>query len=189
MIGGLPQKLIVNGVKYDIRSDFRDYLTIFQCLSDPDFSYQEKIDVMIRILYVDWDTIPDADIEEALEQAIWFLDCGETQADNAHPVPATILFDWEQDEQLIFAAVNHVAGKEIRECEYVHFWTFISYFHEIGEGLFSTVIHIREKKKKGKLDKSEKEFYRKNKNLIDLKKRYSKEQMEEMERINAILNG
>lgn len=189
MIGRLPKKLIVNGMEYDIRSDFRDCLTIFQCLSDPDFSYQEKMDVMIRILYVDWEAIPDADMDEAVQRAIWFLDCGAESSAGGQHAPATVLYDWEQDEQLIFAAVNHVAGKEIRECEYVHFWTFISYFHEIGEGLFSTVIHIREKKKKGKLDKSEKEFYRKNKNLIDLKKRYSKEQTEEMERINAILNG
>ncbi len=189
MIGGLPKKLTVHGIEYDIRSDFRDCLTIFQCLSDPDFTYPEKIDVMVRILYVDWDRIPEADIEAAVEQAIWFLNCGETQQDSKSHKPVAILYDWEQDEQLIFAAVNRVAGRELRECDYVHFWTFISYFHEIGEGLFSTVIHIREKKRKGKLDKSEKEFYRKNKDLIDLKKRYSKEQQEEMDRINAILNG
>lgn len=190
MIGRLPRSLEVNGKEYAIRSDFRDCLTILQCLGDPDFTYEEKMDVMLRILYVNWSEIPDDDLQTAVDKAVWFLDCGETpQEDGRHSVQRMVLFDWGQDEQLIFAAVNHVAGKELRDCEYVHFWTFISYFHEIGEGLFSTVIYIREKKQKGKLDKSDLEFYRKNRNLINLKKKYSKEQQEEMDRINAILNG
>ena len=190
MIGGLPKKLTVHGIEYDIRSDYRDCLNILQCLGDPDFTYQEKLEVMLRILYVNWEDIPDSDIQEAVDKAVWFLDCGEIyEEDGKRPTRNMVLFDWEQDEQLIFAAVNHVAGKELRACEYVHFWTFISYFHEIGEGLFSTVIYIREKKQKGKLDKADLEFYRKNRNLINLKKKYSKEQQEEIDRINAILNG
>lgn len=188
MIGSLPKSLNINGTEYDIRSDFRDCLTIFQCLNDPDFSYHDKVDVMLRILYVNYEQIPKEDLETAIEQAVWFLDCGKTQDSSEH-IPSRVLYDWEQDEQMIFAAVNHVAGKELRECEYVHLWTFISYFHEIGEGLFSTVIHIREKKQKGKLDKTDMEFYRKNKSLVNLKKRYSKEQQEEINRLNKLLNG
>ena len=128
------------------------------------------------------------DIEEAIRQAVWFLDCGKEPKEE-HTIKKATLYDWEHDEQIIFAAVNHVAGKEVRAEEYIHFWTFISYFHEIGEGLFSTVVHIREKKQKGELDKTEKEFYRNHKDLIDLPKRYSQEEQEEIDRINKILNG
>ena len=51
----------------------------------------------------------------------------------------------------------------------MHWWTFLGSFGEIGEGLFSTVIHIRQKKARGKsLDKWEKEFYSRNKEIIKL---------------------
>lgn len=187
MIGRLPKSLMVNGIEYEIRTDYRDCLRIFQAMNDPDLSHIEKLEIMYRILYVEPDSIPLDDIEEAIKKAIWFLDCGR-QSKDASSIKES-LYDWEHDEQIIFAAVNHVAGKELREEEYVHFWTFISYFHEIGEGLFSTVIHIREKKQKGKLENYEKEFYQNNKDLINLPKRYSKEEQEEIDRINEMLNG
>lgn len=60
---------------------------------------------------------------------------------------------------------------------YIHWWTFLGYFNEIGEGLFSTVINIRQKKNKGKkFEKYEQDFYQNNKDLIDLKKKYAKEE-------------
>ena len=98
--------------------------------------------------------------------------------------------DWEQDESIIFSAINKVAGCETREKEYIHWWTFLGYFSEIGEGLFSTVINIRQKKNKGKkLEKYEQEFYRSNKQLIDLKEKYTAEEQAEIDRLNELLNG
>lgn len=59
---------------------------------------------------------------------------------------------------------------------------------EIGEGLFSSVISIRNKKAKGeKLEKYERTFYRENKKLIDFEKRYSEEELQEQERLKALL--
>lgn len=187
MIGRLPKTLIVNGTEYEIRTDYRDCLRIFEAAGDPDLTHSEKLDILLRILYVDSQTIPASDMEEALQQAVWFLDCGRLPEEKKMTGP--VLYDWEYDEQIIFAAVNKVAGREVREAEYMHFWTFISYFHEIGDGLFSTVLHIREKKRKGKLEQHEREFYQKNKALIDLPRRYSREKQEEMDWLNQLLNG
>ena len=45
---------------------------------------------------------------------------------------------------------------------------------EIGDCLFAQVINIREKKAKGKpLNKTDKEFYRKNRDLVDIKMHYT----------------
>lgn len=96
--------------------------------------------------------------------------------------------DWKQDESIIFPALNKVAGYEIRNAEYLHWWSFLGLFNEVGEGLFSTVMQIRHKKAKGKkLEKYEQEFYRNNKDLIDLKHKHSAEQQEEIDRINKLL--
>ena len=80
------------------------------------------------------------------------------------------LYDWEQDESFIFSAINKVIGKEIRNEEYCHWWTFLGYFNEISESTFNTLVCLRNKKTKGiKLTKEEQEFYRKNKEIVDLK--------------------
>ena len=181
MIGKLPTTLTIDEKEYKIRTDYRIALTIFEALEDVELKDREKATVMLEILY---EEIP-TNIKEALAKASWFLDGGK-QYDEFNK--SKKVMDWQQDESIIFSAVNKVAGYETREKEYIHWWTFLGYFSEIGEGLFSTVINIRQKKNKGKkLEKYEQEFYRNNKQLIDLKQKYTEEEQAEIGRLNAIL--
>ncbi len=190
MIGQLPKELNVNGKKLAIRSDFRVVLLIFQAYGDPDLSDDEKATVMMECLYENPEDIKSDNYQTAAEQAIWFLDGGGTSGKDVSQANTKKIIDWEQDEQLIFSAVNKVAGYETRSTEYLHWWTFLGFFNEIGEGLFSTVINIRSKKNKGKkLEKHEQEFYKENKSLIDLNRKLSTEEQEERERINQWLNS
>lgn len=183
MIGRLPVTLEIEGKDYKIRTDYRIVLTIFEAFNDVELTETDKMRIMLELLY---EETPD-NIEEALKQATWFLDGGK-QYEEFNKTKKVM--DWEQDESIIFSAVNKVAGYETREKEYIHWWTFLGYFSEIGEGLFSTIINIRQKKNKGKkLEKYEQEFYKNNKQLIDLKERYTVEEQEEIDRLNNLLNG
>lgn len=183
MIGSLPKSLTVNNKEYPIRSDYRDCLTILSAFNDPDLSIEEKVIVTLDILYKQ--PIPTNDVTEAYKKAVWFLNCGDTVS---KPQTSAPIYSWSQDEQLIFSAVNKVAGKEIRAVEYLHFWTFMGLFNEIGEGSFATVISIRNKKRKHKkLEKWEQEFYRNNKELVDLKVVLSKEEQEEQDEVSKLL--
>lgn len=184
MIGHLPKKLNINGIDRAIRSDFRVALLIFQACADPELSDEEKATVMVECLYED--EIPLKDYQEANEKASWFLDGGNSLDDKQGQ--AKKVMDWEQDEQIIFSAVNKVAGYETRVQEYIHWWTFLGFFNEIGEGLLSSVINIRQKKNKGKkLEKYEQEFYRENKSLIDIKQRYTAQEQAEIDYYNKLL--
>jgi hypothetical protein len=185
MIGKLPKSLNISGTDYNIRTDYRTILLIFEAYGDPELTAQERTVIMLECLYEDINSIPEVDIEEAIEKAVWFMDGGK-DLDDIKDTKKVI--DWAQDEQLIFPAVNKVAGYETRSTEYIHWWTFLGFFNEIGEGLFSTVISIRQKKNKHKkLEKHEQDFYRENKKLIDLTVRYTKEEEEEIERLNELL--
>ena len=187
MIGRLPTCLKVNGTDYRIRTDYRTALVIFQAYADPELSDTEKTMVMLGCLYEELENIPADDLNEAARQAAWFLDGGPF-VQTEQTVTAKKVMDWEQDEQMIFSAVNKVAGYEVRTMEYLHWWTFLGYFNEIGEGLFSTVVAIRDKQNRGKpLEKQEQEFYRKNKSLVDLKTRYTQEELEEQAYWNSLL--
>ena len=176
---GLPTSLNVAGEEYPIRTDYRVILTIFAAFNDPNLNDREKFTICLNCLYK---VIPD-DCEEAMKQAMWFIDGAELPGNGS----SARLMDWEQDEGMIFAAVNRVAGKEIRAVEYLHWWTFLGFFYEIGEGRFATVVGIRSKMAKGKqLTKEERELLRDSGDTIKLKTRYSDEEIEEQERLKAI---
>lgn len=187
MIGELPRELIVNGHARPIRPEYTAALTIFQAMADPELSEREKGIVMLDCLYVDFAQLTAEDIEEAMRQAVWFLDGGGLEESKAGG-PGRRVFDWEQDERIIFSAINKVAGYEVRNQENLHWWTFLGYFYEIGDGLFSQVLSIRQKKAKGKkLEKWEQEFYRNNRQLCDLRKRYTAEEQAEIDYWNKLL--
>ena len=191
MIGALPTALEVGGEMYEIRSDFRVVLNIIQAFNDPDLTDQEKCYVCMKCLYTDYCKIPHSDLQSAVEKAYWFVGGGDIPKEN---VQSAKTMDWEQDESIIFPAVNKVAGYETRSVPYLHWWSFLGLFNEIGEGLFSTVLSIRQKKAKGKkLEKFEKDFLREHKNLCELQEKKSQQEIEDekadMEFINKLTGG
>lgn len=190
----LPTSLNIGDVDWKIRSDFRVILDILIKFNDPDFEADEKQFLCLDAFYIGFsEFLPDGEIkvimpsryhEEALRLAIDFIDMGikEDGKKKLHTM------DWEQDASIIIPSVNRVMGQEIRSLPYLHWWTFLGAYMEIGESLFSQVVNIRLKKSKGKkLEKWEKEFYQSNKNLIDLDNKYSAEEIAEKERLNKIL--
>lgn len=184
MIGVLPKTLSVNGIEYDIRSDFRDVLKIVCAFNDPELQDEEKIYVCLFILYTDFDRIPKDDYEAAFEAAMDFIDHGIKADDKKSPR----VMDWEQDEGIMFPAMNKVAGFETRSVDYLHWWTFMGYFMEISEGVFSHVISLRNKKARNKpLDKWEREYWNANKSLCVLKPKLTAEEQEARDRLNAML--
>lgn len=177
----LPMSLKVGVKDYAIHGDFRDILDIFRHLNDraqPEFV---RWQVALALFYED--PIPEKHRAEAMEQMAWFLSCGRQERD-----PGPRLLDWEQDAHLIVADVNKVAGTEIRALPFLHWWTFLSYFHGVGEGQLSTLVSLREKLRTGKkLEPWEQEYYRKNRAQVELKKQYSPEELAEKERLEALL--
>lgn len=181
---GLPTSLTVGGVGYSIRTDYRAILDILIAQTDPELDASCKTLVMLQILYEDWKSIPGEYLQEAIDKAVEFIDCG--QADDGKKNPR--LMDWEQDASMIIPAVNKAAHTEIRAVPYMHWWTFFSYFMETGECLFSSVVHIRQKRAKHKkLEKWEEEYYRENKAIIDLKTKLSEDEQREKEEIEKWL--
>lgn len=191
----LPKSVNVNGKEYRIRSDYRAVLDILCAINDPDIvagmSEEEKnleiYTTILAIFYEDFDNLPTEDWEEALKTAKEFIDCG-FKGDKKKPQ----LMDWKKDAKILIPAINKVAHEDIRDKKYLHWWTFMGLFMEIGESLFSTITNIREKVSKGKkLDSWEKEFYSSNKELVDLKAtpERSEEEKEELRRVFGLANN
>lgn len=185
---GLPKSVEINDQNFSIRYDFRVILTIFEVLDDEELSDEERAYTALKLFFVDFDNIPDYD--EAIGKMFWFINGGKTPDDKKKDPE---LIDWEKDFPFIISPINRVLGEEIRESEYdpdenvggVHWFTFLSAYMEIGDCLFAQVIRIRELKARGKpLDKSDRDFYRRNKDLVDIPKKLSRE---ESDALNAWL--
>lgn len=184
MIGSLPTALTINDEDYSIRTDFRDVLNIIAAFGDPELEPEEKVYVCLFILYEDFESIPPDDYEAAYKEAIDFIDCGMMPDERKSPRT----MDWEQDAPILFPAVNKVAGREVRATRYLHWWTFMGYFMEISEGVFSNVLNIRRKKAKGKkLEKHEREFWAANKDICVLRPKLTEEEQAAKDQLEAML--
>ena len=162
----LPTSVTLGGTEYKIRSDYRAILDICMALTDPDLDNENKVHEMLTIFYED--EIPVELWGDAIKECVNFINLGQAQK------KAPKLMDWRQDFSYIVAPINRVLGTEIRALEYVHWWTFIGAYYEIGDCLFAQIVRIRSLKAKGKLkDKADKEWYKENRDLVDLKTTYS----------------
>lgn len=169
----LPKSVELGGTEYAVRSDYRVILDILAMLNDPELESEDKAYEMLVAFYPDYEKIPYAEYDAAIRQCIQFINCGEEEYQEKK---VTKFMDWEQDFPLIASPVNHILNTEIRGLEYLHWWTFISAYQEIGDCTFAQVVNIRQKKAKNqKLDKSEQEFYKRNKHLVDFKRTYTKQ--------------
>ena len=178
----LPKEAAIGGKTYTLRTDFRNILEIFSYLQEE--AYPEFLRWRIALALFYEEEVAEEDFREAAEYFRRFVCCGEEENQN----PGPQLLSWEQDAQIIISDVNKVAGQEIRELPYLHWWTFLGWFHGIGEGNLATLVSIRDKLRRGKkLEPFEQEYYRRNKNQVVMRKKYSASELAEQERLQKLL--
>ena len=109
-----------------------------------------------------------------------FLTMGQPEA------PQPKLLDWSLDGPEIIEGVNLAAGRDIRLEGNVHWWTFLGWFHGIGEGRLSALVAIRAKRLRGeKLTDWEQDYLRCNPHKF--RPREDPEDRAEKARLEALL--
>lgn len=165
-----------------INADFRDILEIFSYLNDPSLPDFIRWEIALALFYTQ--PIPQQHRQQAAQALADFISYGTDQT----AAPGPKLLDWQQDAPLILGDVNRVAGQEIRQLPFVHWWTFLSWFHAVGEGQLSTVVAIRDKLARGKkLESWEQSFYRENRQKVDLKKHYTPQELLQRKQLQQML--
>jgi len=164
----LPTAVTVNDREYNIREkgDFRIIIKIIEICQDLDLTDQERSIAALTVFYENVNNYDDIfiifdDLQEAVNSMMNFVSCDNSE-DIGYKAKGKVI-DWIQDEKLIIAEINKVAGKEVRAESYVHWWTLIGYFMTIEEGSLSMIVGIRDKIASGKkLEKYEREFKQQN---------------------------
>lgn len=187
----LPITVEVAGKSYKIRNgaDYRTIIGVISLCEDPELTKEERTVSALIVFYEDINELEDIfevfgeNTKDAMDAMLKFIsyDYDDDLASSAK----VKLIDWVQDENLIIAGINSVARTEVRALEYLHWWTFLSYYMSIGESALSTVVSIRNKIAKGKkLEKYEKEFRRENPAYF----RWKNQEIEERNFIESIWN-
>ncbi len=181
----LPTSLDIGGVGFDIETDFRKVLYVLSVFNDPDYEPDEQAAVCLRVMVKDWESLPAERYREAMEALAAFIDGPGVREDKRRPMPRTM--DWEQDGPVIIPAVNRVLGQEVRALPYLHWWTFLGAYMEIGECLFSSIVSIRQKRARGKkLEKQEQQFVRENKALVELRRKMTEQERAQKDELREL---
>jgi len=183
-VWNLPRNAVIGGKSYGINADFRDILEIFGYLDDPDLPDFLKWRIALSLFYTE--ALPPKDRGEGMTYFTAFVTGGAPGTGR----PAPKLLCWQHDASVIIGEVNRVAGREIRELPFVHWWTFLSWFHAVGEGQLSFLVSLRDKLRRGeKLAPWEEKYYRENPQQVELPKSYTQEELSQRKRLLALLDG
>lgn len=151
----LPHSLTIDGREYEIDGDFRTCLRIILAYESNDLTPQEKQIVLLANLFID----QPADLQQALQQAKWFLDGGK---DGEGDASAPRVYSFTKDADRIFAAFKQVHGIDLDVSD-LHWWKFLALFQAViadQDNAFGSLVTLRYRVKTGRASKEEMKAYR-----------------------------
>lgn len=123
----LPSAIIVDGISYEIQTDFRKWISFCEIAEDRKRSDIEKISAAYEMFRND----KPQDITAAYSAVCGFATCSDmpkcgkgTGSQNSTGAPC---LSWTYDAPFIIGAFRQVYGIDIMQCR-MHWYTFISLF-------------------------------------------------------------
>lgn len=174
----LKKSVEIGGKQYEIRSDFGVILDTKKVAEDTSFGESDRVYMILNAFYVDFDSLPPDCYQEAMNKWSEYVQCGIPVYKGSTPN----LVDWDRDWPLIVGAINRILGYDIRSIPYdaetntggVSWETVMSAYVEIGDCLWAQIVSMRDKLARGKkLEKHEREWYNQNRELVDIKTKYT----------------
>lgn len=183
-----PDQTVVNGERYEIRTNFRTSI-LFELMMQDD-----SLDARTRVwkgLNLYFPVIP-GDLSAAVDAALWFYRCGreETalQKRMAERKGKKQIYSFDYDAGRIYAAFLLAYNIDLQDIEYMHWWRFRFLFDSLPKDCeFMRAMEYRSVEI-DKIPEGQKEWYRKMKRMYALP--LSKEDDDRQAAIeNALLNG
>jgi hypothetical protein len=135
---------------------------VILAFEDDQLTGYEKQMIMLENLYPQ----PIEDVQAALEMGMKFLDGGKVGEDEDS---GPRLFSFEKDANLIFAAFRQTHGIDLQNIEYLHWWSFLALFMDLGaDTAFCNLVGLRKRVKSGKATKEERETAREMGDMFDV---------------------
>lgn len=181
LINKLPSSVVIDGAEVKINTDFRICLKCILAFEDEELTFNEKIYIMLKLLY---DDVPQ-NTDEAIKQAIWFLNCGEILDKTGENSPR--LYSFEKDSKYIYVAMKQSLNANFDD---LHWWDFVNYFMALDEkSFFARMIYLRSQKSKGKLTQEEAKYYNEHRDILELNDSEDEESEEMIKFKNLLKKG
>lgn len=186
----LPTSVLINGVEYPIRSNFRTMIRLEELLQDPDVDEQDRVWLALRLFYHE---IPE-NMEKAVEQLLWFYRCDKQEnlyqkkARKRKVKRTDRIYDFQYDDDYIYAAFMSQYHLDLHEVEYLHWWKFRAMFNSLNDDTQFVKIMEYRAVELDKVPKEKRAFYKRMKQLYALPLSQSEEERQNALE-QALLNG
>lgn len=137
LLDWLPQTVMIGGVEYQIRSDFRTSI-LFETMMRSNLNSWEKLNQILNIYY----PVTPPDGQEAIRKALWFYNCGkekeqkeEKNKTRAQFKKDRVSYSFEQDAPYIYAAFMEVYKINLQRIpsKELHWWEFVALFDSLPD--------------------------------------------------------
>lgn len=180
----VPDTVEIEGIRYEINSDFRVGILFELLMQDNTLLEEEKIKIALNLYY---EEIPH-DIVEAVNEMLWFYRCGkdieiknnqDEEGSNESDGTAERIYSFKYDDDYIYSAFLTQYNIDLQDIEYLHWWKFRALFKSLKEdNLISKIMSYRAMTINNDMTDSEKQYYRNMKELYKLPDERTEEQKE-----------
>ncbi|ADL53210.1 bacteriophage Gp15 family protein [Clostridium cellulovorans] len=188
LIDLLPAKVRIDGVEYEINSDFRTSILFEIMMQDRDLDDKSKI---VQALDLYYSKIP-CNVEKAIDEILWFYKCGkeEDSLKAKGNLKAVNIYSYDYDAEYIYSAFLDQYGVDLQDIEFLHWWKFKAMFkslkedNEIVKIMGYRAIDISKIK-----DKAQREHYKKLKEMYKIPSVLTKDEKEKLDAIREALSN
>lgn len=166
----LPKSVEISGRKYAINTDYRVGFRLEEIMRSS-LTGEAKVKEILEAYYP---VIP-ANVQEALNKAIWFYQCGDVQQekkDNKRERYRSmrqrnvVAYSFCQDAPYLYAAFLEQYNIDLCDIKYMHWWKFCAMFESLSDDTqMSKIMYYRKVSTSGM--PKEKRFF-----INEMKKRY-----------------
>ena len=167
LIDLIPKSVEIDGIEYEIRTDFRISMLFEMMMQDEELEDNEKV---IRALNLYYPIIPP-DRNKAISKIIWFYRCGKdtVKSSNNSKGEGVKIYDYEYDDDYIYSAFLSQYGVDLQDIKYLHWWKFKAMFKSLNEdNKIVKIMQYRSINLSEIKDKEQNAYYRKMKKLYEI---------------------
>ena len=187
LIDILPEKVEIEGIEYNINSDFRISMLFELMMADNELDDMQKIE---QALFLYYPIVPE-NINEAMEQLLWFYRCSKDMTKNKTSAKgkSTQIYSYDFDDDYIYSAFLDQYNIDLQDAN-LHWWKFKALFKSLKEdNEIVKIMGYRSMDLTKIKDKEEKAHYRKMQNLYKIQGNVSKNETEKLESIEKALQS
>ena len=184
----VPTTVNIDDKEYEINSDFRTSILFELLMQDGTIEEDDKILMALQLYYPD---IPES-IKEAIEQMLWFYRGGKdvsSSKGNSKGKGVTQIYNFEYDDDYIYAAFMDQYNIDLQDIEYLHWWKFKAMFKALkDDNMIVKIMGYRSMDLSKVKDKEQKAYYKRMQKLYEIP--ISKDEQNKLDDITiALLSG